>query len=273
MPELAAPSFELMQAVFPGAADLRPERALVRDFLRSQLPPLLAYKDLAAVRDNGEAMEPVVSGSTGPKGYLVATQELPEMRPFTGNEVEVREGVIPRLIAAAEYLGAEAAGHKLEVNYGYRPLSVQQEYFDEKIAQLVAEGFEGTDDELLMAAHRLVAYPEVAGHPTGGAVDVRVIGKDDKLIDTGITDDDSEFLYWPFITTKQWKNRQLLVGAMREAGMWVFAGESNHFDHPFTPEGTYYEQQALQELNPGAGLGRVALYRPLEYVSSRAILN
>jgi D-alanyl-D-alanine dipeptidase len=90
----------------------------------------------------------------------------------------VRSGVAGRLRAAKEAL---PPGYRLVVVEGYRPPELQRRYFDEHVAYL-ADRYGGWPARLVRErAHAYVAPPEVAPHPTGGAVDVTLRGPDGGL--------------------------------------------------------------------------------------------
>ena len=87
----------------------------------------------------------------------------------------VRQSVLERLGMAAELLCAIDTSLALDVTYGYRALEVQTKNFN-RAKQRFENDLSGY--ELDRAAHRLVARPDIAGHPTGGAVDIRIIDND-----------------------------------------------------------------------------------------------
>lgn len=132
---------------------------------------------------------------------------------------------------------------RLQVVYGFRPLSEQKRLFDEAMSRL-ADRFEGS--ALLSAAHREIALPSVAGHPTGGAVDVQLI-RDGRPVEMGgqiwdFTHD--AFTFSPFISREAWNNRQLLRRVMMAVGFAPFDGEWWHFSFGDKEWARYYGHAA-----------------------------
>jgi D-alanyl-D-alanine dipeptidase len=91
--------------------------------------------------------------------------------------------------------------------------------------------------------------PEVAGHPTGGAVDVAATTPDGDVLDTGSTLADFDDLsrvptFAPGLTGDQRSNRMLLHDAMVAAGFAPFYGEWWHFSYGDREWAAFYEQPA-----------------------------
>ncbi|RUZ71810.1 hypothetical protein EN943_32520 [Mesorhizobium sp. M7A.F.Ca.US.006.01.1.1] len=87
-------------------------------------------------------------------------------------------------------------------------------------------------EALKEAAHRFSAVPEVAGHPTGGAVDVRIIQSNGQALAMGTElgeDCPDTYVFSPFIKREHWRNRQTLRFCMLRAGFAPFDGEWWHF--------------------------------------------
>ncbi|AWV02061.1 dipeptidase [Burkholderia sp. JP2-270] len=148
--------------------------------------------------------------------------------------LKVRSGVAERLAAAAHAL---PAGLRLYVKEGYRPLSLQHEYFAGHLAQL-----RGTlnplpsDDALYELASRYVAPPEVAAHPTGAAVDLTLISADGIEADMGstmnATDQESSGACYTrnaFISRTASRNRHVLIAALTGAGFTNYPSEWWHW--------------------------------------------
>ncbi len=198
----------------------------------------LTCADLKAVEaiDNGEAM---VSLNRSGISFTV-TDGLP---PSTGNAIYVREGLIERLIKAQEIVADLFDGGVLDLVYGYRSLNVQTAKYQEIKAQLQSKYT--NDDELNDAVHRFIAVPYVAGHPTGGAIDVRVLDNKGNEIDMGtqvhaLTK--NSYVFNPFISKTAWLNRQKLRQAMTTAGFAPFDGEWWHFSYGDREWAAYYNK-------------------------------
>lgn len=198
-----------------------------RDIYRLLEEKMLSYTDYADV--------PVVSGDEllvpiKPGRNLTARQIDRDMLAFTGETVYVRSGVLARLKQAAKLLATYDADMQLEVVYGYRALQIQRQLFEKYKAELAGE-YAG--EKLLAAVHRLVAVPEVAGHPAGAAVDIQVL-KDGRPLNFGTTVHEfvpDTFTFSPFISRAAWANRQLLRHVMMTAGFAPFDGEWWHFSY------------------------------------------
>ena len=85
--------------------------------------------------------------------------------------------------------------------------------------------------------------PEVAGHPTGGAVDIRIIDANGKPLDMGTDIHDfvkNSYVHTPFISKEAWHNRQLLRLCMLTAGFAPYDGEWWHFSYGDREWARYY---------------------------------
>ena len=205
---------------------------------------MLGYADYESVpvEPNKELLVPIQTSKN-----LTARQIDPNMRACTGEQIYVRRGVLRRLVQVAKLLAAEDASLQLEVVYGYRTLEIQQQLFAKYKAELESQ-YNG--NELLAAVHRLIAVPEVAGHPAGAAVDIQII-KNGKPLDfvTKIWEfvPDS-FTFSPFVSKEAWTNRQLLRRVMMHANFAPFDGEWWHFSYGDKEWAKYYNQpNALYE--------------------------
>jgi D-alanyl-D-alanine dipeptidase len=182
-----------------------------------------------------------------------------DMLPYTGTTIYVRESVFAKLVNINRYL-LEKYGIKLVVTYGYRHPEIQQKYFNEILPKMrkkfLGELIEArlryntfsyggphsysalpkimlTDEELYAYVHNYIAVPNVAGHPTGGAVDV-CLSQDGKLVDMGcvIADFESEIkTFSKKITDLQLANRLILRQAMMNENFAPFNGEWWHFSY------------------------------------------
>jgi D-alanyl-D-alanine dipeptidase len=86
-------------------------------------------------------------------------------------------------------------------------------------------------------ACQYVAPPEVAGHPTGGAVDIVLI-QDGKELDMGtkfndepVAPENLTYTDCPFIAPEQRVNRQMLSQAMESVGFVNYPAEWWHFSY------------------------------------------
>ena len=166
---------------------------------------------------------------------------------ITGYRTYVREGVYERLVQSAAILN-EQAGLTLDVGYGYRALSVQRMRFEQAL-QRVSPAIGGK--ERLATAHRQVAVPQVAGHPAGAAVDVRLLN-DGVVLEFG-TDLweyreglEGKRIYYgaPDISLGAQGNRRVLRKAMMASGFAPFDGEWWHFSYGDKEWARYYNKPA-----------------------------
>lgn len=138
------------------------------------------------------------------------------------------QGVLIRKTVAEKLLSVQKK-LKILVTEGYRSPAYQERYF---LKRLLFEYDSGIPfDQLLEITHQCVALPSVAGHPTGGAVDVTLAGKDmgGEIADFSCL----ELLptYSEKTTPEQRKNRLLLHDAMIAEGFAPFYGEWWHFSY------------------------------------------
>ena len=197
---------------------------------------MIRYADLVGVpvRPVQEKLVPILANSS-----LTAKPINNDMQAYTGELIYVREGVLDRLTQAAELLAKNRPGLQLQVVYGYRALSVQQRLF-KKYKQQLESMYAG--NALLEATHRLIAVPEIAGHPTGGAVDIRIV-KNGEPIDMGTSIWEfvkDSFTFSPFINQTALINRQLVRSVMMAAGFAPFDGEWWHFSYGDKVWAKYY---------------------------------
>lgn len=79
-------------------------------------------------------------------------------------------------------------------------------------------------------AHKFIAVPTVAGHPTGGAVDVTLVNKiSGEVVDMGSKycdfDDINVYTKSPLVPDEIRNNRELLRKVMMSVGFAPFDGE------------------------------------------------
>ena len=108
-----------------------------------------------------------------------------------------------------------------------------------------------SEEELDELTHPLIAVPRVAGHPTGGAVDVALVDREGVRLDMGsaIADFARPWLLPTFsklVTEAQRKNRLILHDVMVEGGFAPFYGEWWHFSYGDREWAAFYgEKRAL----------------------------
>jgi zinc D-Ala-D-Ala dipeptidase len=199
---------------------------------------IFTFAELAAV-PAGSSDEPLVAATAYHPGIAAA--------PVESATLVVRDTVARMLAAAADRLGERGA--MLKVADGHRPAARQERYFAEASGMLRTRHPELDEAELREAVHALCAVPEVAGHPTGGAVDVTAVGQDGTDLDMGCALGDFDNLariptFAPGLTDAQRRNRALLHAAMVAAGFAPFYGEWWHFSYGDREWAAFYEQPA-----------------------------
>lgn len=214
---------------------------------------IFTWKELAAIPvcDNGEQLLPIES-----EGHLIGgsvTISLPGSEPVC-RPLLARASLVNRLHRIKEELAVTYPNLKLRVVDAHRHSQFQQSAFDSVVATLRRDFPELSEETLIDRAHLLIAYPPVAGHPTGGAVDVTLV-EDGKDLDMGgkiadFSDDELIRTFSNSVTEEQRENRLLLRKIMLSHGFAPFDGEWWHFCFGDREWAAYYGEQ-------------LALYGPL----------
>lgn len=101
----------------------------------------------------------------------------------------VRETVACQLVVAARNL---PKGYRLLIKESLRPTSLQQFYFERRLTRILAENPGMTEHEAIALTAQFVAPPWVAGHPSGGAIDITLSDFDGIELDLGCAYDEDE---------------------------------------------------------------------------------
>lgn len=219
---------------------------------------MVTYRDLITIPSVDDE-SPLVRLDPGiiPNGYLPELSAAAELGP----RIIVRARVADLLLAAQRRLHQEHPGYRLWVAFGYRTLDFQTERFREQLSRIAAERFFADPQELYETVHRLIAVPTVAGHPTGGAVDVFITDAMGTALPCGtpLYDFSSRRIYTfaPGIGKRERDNRLLLRRAMTAAGFAPFDGEWWHFSYGDREWAYYYRQ-------PQACYAQLPAFRALE---------
>ncbi|CAM3640296.1 hypothetical protein EDM52_21660 [Brevibacillus invocatus] len=205
------------------------------ELLESKFP---TYKEFTAISvgENGEPLVPIGAEFSG-KIHI-----LEDYKQYTGEQIFVRSQVLNMLVQAQKKLKALRPDYDLEILCGYRHPEIQERSHSEHKNWLKEHEPHLEGDELTEAAHRFSAAPDVAGHPTGGAVDVQIVGPDGAPIDMGPAFEPSKdvYVFSPFVEREVWNNRQLLRNCMIYAGFAPFDGEWWHFAYGDREWASYY---------------------------------
>lgn len=121
----------------------------------------------------------------------------------------------------------------IKISYGYRHPSIQKKRFTKMKNKFLNEhSKQYTDEQINSIIHNFVAFPDAAGHPTGGAVDVTITSTDgDWDMGTAIADFSNTQVIPTYnaATIEQQERRLILHDVMIEAGFAPFYGEWWHF--------------------------------------------
>ena len=179
--------------------------------------------------ENGESL---VEANTFDRS-IICEHVQRDMEDFTGGKVFVREGLARRLAKANAFLKTKNPEYRLRIVYGYRHPIVQEKYFSEMRQVIAKEHPELDESEIASLTHNFIAVPEVAGHPTGGAVDTTISASEGDLdMGTDISDFsrvDAIKTFAKGISSEALSNRLLLRDAMVSADFAPFYGEWWHF--------------------------------------------
>lgn len=206
------------------------------------------YRDLIsiAVRENQDGF--ICLSQTEPEDYGVIGRyevlgDMKENFPL----VPIRNEVKDKLDQADKALKEIDPNLQLVVAYGYRSLEIQRKYFDiQKKNYFQTKQFESGED-LNEIIHRLIAVPNVAGHPTGGAVDVFIENtRDGSKLDFGVPiftfDSKDAYSFSPFVNSEAQENRKLLRKVMMSQGFAPYDGEWWHFSFGDKEWAFYYQK-------------------------------
>lgn len=148
-------------------------------------------------------------------------------------DVLVREALVGRLKRVQGHLKLQNPEVQLLVVEGYRTPDYQERYYLQELFLQSRAHPELDFGQLLERIHQFVALPSVAGHPTGGAVDLTLALSGCEVSMGGEIADFSRPELLPtfsaFVTPEQSYWRLLLHDAMLEEGFAPFYGEWWHY--------------------------------------------
>jgi D-alanyl-D-alanine dipeptidase len=151
------------------------------------------------------------------------------------NTVLVRQSLVSMLQKVQHHLNAFNPKLKLLVVEGYRPPEFQERYFLDLFLKAAKDNESLPLDALLEHVHQCVALPSVAGHPTGGAVDVTIVDEEMEMDMGGCIADFTlpELLptFSRYVSHEQAAWRLFLHDLMVAEGFAPFYGEWWHFSY------------------------------------------
>ncbi len=203
---------------------------------------MVKYTDLIKIRtrENKEIFTSLSSVNIG-NGYI---KLFNDMEKLLGPTIHVRKNVAKMLTKAQGKLQKMFPNLSLYVTYGYRSLEIQTERF---LKELSKQKYFTNPVELYEETHRYVAVPSVAGHPTGGAIDIIIKDlKTNKIIDFGAKQYDYSnkriYVFSPDVSKKARENRMLLRNILMTVGFAPFDGEWWHFSYGDREWAYYYKK-------------------------------
>ena len=218
------------------------------------------YKDLLNIKtiDNGEKM---VNLSKLYKD-LVCKYQQQDMINYLGEDIWVRQTVANKLQKISDSLKKIKPEYRLKIVYGFRHPEIQKLYFEKRKENLYINNSNINEDDLNEMTNSMTAFPETAGHPTGGAVDVTITTNlGDLDMGTNISDfNDIEKIktYSKNINAEQKLNRKILHDLMIKEDFAPFYGEWWHFSYGdkewawfYDKRNAHYDQINFQTKNSG----------------------
>jgi len=199
----------------------------------SQKRKIIIYKEILAV-SAGENNEPLVDIRIYDPD-IIANCEKKDMIPYTGSDIFVRDAVAKKLAKAQKNI-RRYGKLRLKIVYGYRHPEIQKKYFKQRRAELKKLHPSLNNEGLDSLTHNFIAVPTVAGHPTGGAIDVTIVDAKEKELDMGtkIADFKNAERIKTFakgLSNKQRSNRLLLRNILIQEKFAPFYGEWWHFSY------------------------------------------
>lgn len=204
------------------------------------------YKDLLTVKEfDEEANKEKFVYLPLKDDYVIGKYQAERNMLEYGKKIAVRETVYEKLKKVAHKLKKYNNSYKLIVVFGFRDMKLQEKYFFE-IYDAVKDNF-SDKMEMYEYIHEKIAVPEVAGHPTGGAIDVAIYDEEnEEIIDFGskILDWDTIKCYYfsEEISKEAIDNRKMLRKLMLEQGFAPYDGEWWHFSYGDREWAFYYKK-------------------------------
>ena len=207
-------------------------------------------------------------------GVIGQYRALRDMENATPNII-VRESVYKKLCAADQAMKKkpEYQTCQIVVTYGYRSPEIQTALWKQLYEEIKTTYPEESEDEIREIAHTKIAYPEVAGHPTGGAVDVVIYDfEKEEFLDFGteVGDLTTTSVYYKSdaISETARRHRTDLREFMCKQGFAPYDGEWWHFSYGDREWAYYYKRRAKrQHRNEGLSSGESikALYKQKDF--------
>jgi zinc D-Ala-D-Ala dipeptidase len=161
----------------------------------------------------------------------------------------LRQTVVEKLKQVEKQLQLINPNYSTQIQSGFRDMSRQISMFKQQLSIISKKCFYPNSVELYEKVHQYVAVPSVAGHPTGGAVDLLIIDKNtNNAIDFGsdyLNFNDSNIKYFSKSINKESRsNRKLLRQIMMQNEFAPFDGEWWHFSYGDREWAFYYKKES-----------------------------
>jgi len=207
------------------------------------MEPIFAqYKDLVDIPTTECGEELVVVQEFAPE--IACNYRKKDMISRIGEDFLIRKKVAKMLKKAAKELIKLMPEAQLDLAYSYRHPDVQEMYFNKRVEEFRKQGV--PEKDLVKTAHLLSASPDVAGHITGGAIDI-TIAINGKEIDmgTGVGDFSNTKKIQFFakdVGEVQKENRTILRELLMKQGFAPFDYEWWHFSYGDKEWAWYYKK-------------------------------
>lgn len=207
---------------------------------------MVKYQSLIKIKtiDNGDNFV-AINKSTLPWKYQKGMKDM--KKQFGDELLPLRFSVYEKLVKIQCNLTKTNQNLSLFLTYGYRSDEIQLNKFKQQLSRITIGQYFPNPIDLYEETHRFIAVPEVAGHPTGGAVDLLIINNQTKQpLDFGSAlyffDDKKCYTFYPFLKKKQKANRILLRDIMLSEDFAPFDGEYWHFSYGDKEWAYYYKK-------------------------------
>lgn len=147
----------------------------------------------------------------------------------------VRLSIAKKLVLAKKFLPKDI---RFLIKEGFRPLHLQQRFFEYSLQRVRENSLNHDLNYLIAEASKYVAPPDVAPHPTGGAIDLTLIDSNGIELDLGTPFDaipqdcdNATFIDATNISDKAIGNRQILVQSLQSVGFVNYFTEWWHWSY------------------------------------------
>jgi zinc D-Ala-D-Ala dipeptidase len=165
------------------------------------------------------------------------------------NNFLLRQTVIKKLNQVELHLQLINPNYTIRVLSGFRNMSKQIKMFKKQLSLISQKRFYQNSIDLYEKVHQYIAVPSVAGHPTGGAIDLLIINKETKKpieFGSNYLDFDNPNIKYssPSISNLAKQNRKLLRQIMMQNEFAPYDGEWWHFSYGDKEWAFYYKKES-----------------------------